>query len=219
MEKFRANLMLCAGTGCIASGTLKVSTALKEEIKKRGLENEIQVVMTGCNGFCAQGPIVSVYPDNIFYQALKVEDVPHLVEEHFLKGRPVKRLMYQEPKEKIAIPAMGEIPFFKHQVLRVLRNKGLIDPEKIEEYIARDGYLAAAKALTEMTPEEVIKVVKDSGLRGRGGAGFPTGLKWEFASKSKADQKFMLCNGDEGDPGAFMDRSVMEADPHSVIEG
>ncbi|MDP2277718.1 MAG: NADH-quinone oxidoreductase subunit NuoF [Nitrospirota bacterium] len=219
MEKFRANLMLCAGTGCIASGTMKVKAALVEELRKRGLENEIQVVMTGCNGFCAQGPIVSVYPDNIFYQALKVEDVPYLVEEHFLKGRPVKRLMYQEPDKKITIPAMGEIPFFKHQVLRVLRNKGLIDPEKIEEYIARDGYLAAAKALTEMTPEEIIKVVKDSGVRGRGGAGFPTGLKWEFASKSKADQKFMLCNGDEGDPGAFMDRSVMESDPHSVIEG
>ncbi len=219
MEKYRVNLMMCAGTGCIASGTPKVKAALSEELKKRGLENEIQVIMTGCNGFCAQGPIVSVYPDNIFYQSLKVEDIPFLVEEHFLKGRPVKKLMYQEPAEKIALPAMGEIPFFKYQVLRVLRNKGLIDPEKIEEYIARDGYLAAAKALTEMTPEEIIKVVKDSGVRGRGGAGFPTGLKWEFASKSQADQKFMLCNGDEGDPGAFMDRSVMEADPHSVIEG
>ncbi len=211
--------MLCAGTGCVASGTPKVKAALEEEIKKRGLEQEIQIVMTGCNGFCAQGPIMSVFPGEIFYQFLTVKDIPHLVEEHFLKGRPVKTLMYQEPEKKLPIPAMGDIPFFKYQVLRVLRNKGLIDPEKIEDYIARDGYMAAAKALTEMTPEEIIKTVRDSGLRGRGGAGFPTGLKWEFASKSAADQKFMLCNGDEGDPGAFMDRSVMEADPHSVIEG
>ncbi len=219
MEKVRANLMLCAGTGCIASGALKVRTALQQELKKRGLEEEIKLVLTGCNGFCAQGPIMAVYPDKIFYQVLNVEDVPYLVEEHFLKGRPVQKLMYQEPEEKLAIPAMSDIPFFKYQVLRVLRNKGLIDPEKIEEYIARDGYMAAAKALTQMTREEIIKVVKDSGLRGRGGAGFPTGLKWEFASKVQSDVKFMLCNGDEGDPGAFMDRSVMEADPHSVIEG
>lgn len=219
MEKFRANLMLCAGTGCVASGTMKVRDALQSELKNKGFDKEIKIVLTGCNGYCAEGPVMAVYPDEIFYQKLTVEDVPKLVEEHFLKGRPYEKLMFKEPEKKTAIPTMKEIPFFKHQVLRVLRNKGLIDPEKIEEYIARDGYLAAAKALTEMTPEEVIKVVKDSGLRGRGGAGFPTGLKWEFASKSKADQKFMLCNGDEGDPGAFMDRSVMEADPHSVIEG
>jgi NADH:ubiquinone oxidoreductase subunit F (NADH-binding) len=160
-----------------------------------------------------------VYPEGIFYQRLTVDEVPKLVEEHFLKGRPYEKLMFKEPEKRTAIPSMNEIPFFKHQVLRVLRNKGLIDPESIEEYIGRDGYMAAAKALTEMTPEDVIKVIKDSGLRGRGGAGFPTGLKWEFASKSVADVKYMLCNGDEGDPGAFMDRSVMEADPHSVIEG
>ncbi len=219
MEKFRANLMLCAGTGCVASGSAKVHAALRDEIIKRGLEEELKIVLTGCNGYCAEGPVMAVYPDEVFYQKLTVEDVPMLVEEHFLKGRPYQKLMFKEPEKKTAIPLMKDIPFFKHQVLRVLRNKGLIDPEKIEEYIARDGYQAAAKALTEMTPEDIIKVVKDSGVRGRGGAGFPTGMKWEFASKVKSDIKFMLCNGDEGDPGAFMDRSVMEADPHSVIEG
>jgi NADH:ubiquinone oxidoreductase subunit F (NADH-binding)/(2Fe-2S) ferredoxin len=211
--------MLCSGTGCVASGTAKVKDALQKELEKRGLEKEIKIVLTGCNGYCAEGPVMTVYPDEVFYQKLTVEDVPKLVEEHFLKGRPYQKLMFKEPEKKTAIPMMKDIPFFKHQVLRVLRNKGLIDPEKIEEYISRDGYQAAAKALTQMTQEDIIKVIKDSGLRGRGGAGFPTGLKWEFASKVKSDVKFMLCNGDEGDPGAFMDRSVMEADPHSVIEG
>jgi NADH:ubiquinone oxidoreductase subunit F (NADH-binding)/(2Fe-2S) ferredoxin/Fe-S-cluster-containing hydrogenase component 2 len=219
MEKFRANLMLCAGTGCVASGTMKVKEALQQELKKRALDEEIKIVLTGCNGYCAEGPVMSVYPEEVFYQKLTVEEIPKLVEEHFLKGRPYEKLMFKEPEKKTAIPLMKEIPFFKHQVLRVLRNKGLIDPEKIEEYIARDGYQAAARALTAMTTEEIVKVIKDSGLRGRGGAGFPTGLKWEFASKVKSDIKYMLCNGDEGDPGAFMDRSVMEADPHSVIEG
>jgi len=219
MEKVRANLMLCAGTGCVASGTMKVKAALQEELKKRGLEEEIKLVLTGCNGYCAEGPVMVVHPDEVFYQKVTVEDVPALVEEHFLKGRPYQKLMFKEPEKKTAMPLMKDIPFFKYQVLRVLRNKGLIDPEKIEEYISRDGYQAAAKALTQMTPADIIKVVKDSGLRGRGGAGFPTGLKWEFASKSVSDVKYMLCNGDEGDPGAFMDRSVMESDPHSVIEG
>ncbi len=219
MEKVRSHLMLCAGTGCVASGTTKVKTALEQELAKRGLAEEIKIVLTGCNGYCAEGPVMAVYPEEIFYQKVTPEEVPMLVEEHFLKGRPYQKLMFREPEKKAAIPGMKDIPFFKHQVLRVLRNKGLIDPEKIEEYIARDGYQAAAKALTEMTPEEIIKTVKDSGLRGRGGAGFSTGLKWEFASKVPSEIKFMLCNGDEGDPGAFMDRSVMEADPHSVIEG
>ncbi|MFZ6016775.1 MAG: NADH-quinone oxidoreductase subunit NuoF [Nitrospirota bacterium] len=219
MARFRANLMLCAGTGCVASGSLKAKDALKEEIKKRGLEEEVRVILTGCNGYCALGPVMTVYPDQIFYQTLTVEEVPKLVEEHFVKGRPYQKLVFVEPEKKLPIPVMMDISFFKYQVLRVLRNKGMIDPESLDEYIARDGYQAAAKALTEMTPEEIIKVVKDSGLRGRGGAGFPTGLKWEFASKVQSDVKFMLCNGDEGDPGAFMDRSVMEADPHSVIEG
>ncbi|NJD55792.1 MAG: NADH-quinone oxidoreductase subunit NuoF [Nitrospirae bacterium] len=219
MEKVRSHLMLCAGTGCVASGTTKVKAALEEELAKKGLSEEIKIVLTGCNGYCAEGPVMAVYPEEVFYQKLTVEEVPKLVEEHFLKGRPYQKLMFREPEKKTAIPAMKDIPFFKHQVLRVLRNKGLIDPEKIEEYIARDGYQAVAKALTAMTPEEIIKTVKDSGLRGRGGAGFLTGLKWEFASKVPSAVKFMLCNGDEGDPGAFMDRSVMEADPHSVIEG
>jgi len=219
MDKYRANLLLCAGTGCVATGTPKVRDALKAELEKQGLADEIKIVLTGCNGFCAEGPVMLVYPDEIFYQKLTIEEIPKLVEEHFLKGRPYEKLMFKDAEKKSAIPLMNDIPFFKYQVLRVLRNKGMIDPESLEEYIARDGYLATAKALTEITPEDIIKVIKDSGLRGRGGAGFPTGLKWEFASKSVADQKYMLCNGDEGDPGAFMDRSVMEADPHSVIEG
>jgi len=219
MEKYRANLLMCAGTGCVASGTPKVRDALKSELEKRGLADEIKIVLTGCNGFCAEGPVMLVYPEEIFYQKLTVEEIPKLVEEHFLKGRPYEKLMFKDVEKKHAIPLMNDIPFFKHQVLRVLRNKGMIDPDSLDEYIARDGYLAAAKALNEMTPEDIIKTIKDAGIRGRGGAGFPTGLKWEFASKSKADQKYMLCNGDEGDPGAFMDRSVMESDPHSVIEG
>ncbi|UCD35322.1 MAG: NADH-quinone oxidoreductase subunit NuoF [Nitrospiraceae bacterium] len=219
MEKVRANLLMCAGTGCVASGTPKVRNALQAELEKQGLANEIKIVLTGCNGFCAEGPVMLVYPEEIFYQRLTVEEVPKLVEEHFLKGRPYEKLMFKDLEKRHAIPLMNDIPFFKHQVLRVLRNKGLIDPDRLDEYIARDGYMAAAKALNEMTPEDIIKTIKDSGLRGRGGAGFPTGMKWEFASKSQADQKYMLCNGDEGDPGAFMDRSVMEADPHSVIEG
>ncbi|HHN64024.1 MAG TPA: NADH-quinone oxidoreductase subunit NuoF [Nitrospirae bacterium] len=219
MERYRANLMLCGGTGCIASGSLKIKEALEEELRKRGLQNEIIITLTGCNGFCAQGPLMIVHPDDIFYEKLKPQDIPYLVEEHFVKGRPVEKFMYHEPEKRVAVPSMNEIPFFKHQVLRALRNKGLIDPESIEDYIARDGYMAAAKALLEMTPEEIIKEIKDSGLRGRGGAGFPTGLKWELCYRAKGDQKYILCNGDEGDPGAFMDRSIMEADPHVVLEG
>lgn len=211
--------MLCGGTGCIAGGSLKLKNALDDELRKRGVQNEINVVLTGCNGFCAEGPVMTVLPDDIFYEKVTVADVPTVVEEHFIKGRPVQRLFYKEPLKKQTIPLTKDIPFFNLQVLRALRNKGLIDPEKIEEYIARDGYQAAAKALTEMTPEQVIAEVKGSGLRGRGGAGFPTGMKWEFCSKVKGDRKFILCNGDEGDPGAFMDRSIMEADPHVVLEG
>ncbi len=219
MERFRANLMMCAGTSCVSCGTMIINAALREELKNKGLEKEIKIVLTGCNGYCAQGPVMVVQPDGIFYQSLTVEEIPKLVEEHFLKGRPYQKLMFKEPEKKIAIPTMNEIPFFKHQVLRVLRNRGLIDPEALEEYIARDGYQAAAKALSQMTSEEIVKVVKDSGLRGRGGAGFPTGLKWELSLRTKSDMRYVVCNGDEGDPGAFMDRSVMEADPHSVIEG
>ena len=219
METYRSSVMLCGGTGCIAGGSLKIKKSLDAELKNRGLENEINVVLTGCNGFCAEGPVMTVYPEDIFYKKVKETDIPLIVEEHFIKGRPVESLMYKEPIKKQTIPLMKEIPFFSLQVLRALRNKGLIDAEKIEEYIARDGYQAAAKALTEMTPEQIIDEMKKSGLRGRGGAGFPTGLKWEESARAKADQKFILCNGDEGDPGAFMDRSIMEGDPHVVLEG
>jgi NADP-reducing hydrogenase subunit HndC len=211
--------MICAGTGCVANGSLKVKDALETEIIKRNLQNEVKIVLTGCNGFCAKGPVMVVYPEDIFYQLVKPEDVPFLVDEHFIKGRPVEKFLYTPPAAKNTIPVMNDIPFFKHQVLRALRNRSLIDAEKIEEYIARDGYMAAAKALTEMTPEQIVSEVKSSGLRGRGGAGFLTGLKWELCARVQGDIKYILCNGDEGDPGAFMDRSVMEADPHSVLEG
>jgi len=211
--------MICAGTGCVANGSLKVKDALETELIKRNLQKEVKIVLTGCNGFCAKGPVMVVYPEDIFYQLVKPEDVPHLVEEHFIKGRPVQKFLYTPPTDKNTIPVMNDIPFFKHQVLRALRNRSLIDAEKIEEYIARDGYMAAAKALTEMTPEQIVIEMKKSGLRGRGGAGFLTGLKWELCARVSGDIKYILCNGDEGDPGAFMDRSVMEADPHSVLEG
>ncbi|MBC2713732.1 MAG: NADH-quinone oxidoreductase subunit NuoF [Desulfobacteraceae bacterium] len=219
MEKTRLQLMLCGGSGCQATGSRKFQDALEEELKHTHLAREVKVIETGCNGFCAVGPVMLVQPEGIFYQKLTVKDVPELVEEHFLKGRPVKRLQYVEPASKETIPNMNDIPFFAHQKFWVMRNKGMIDPEVIDEYIARDGYFGAAKALTEMSPEQIISEIKISGLRGRGGAGFPTGLKWEFAGKSPGDIKYVLCNADEGDPGAFMDRSILEADPHSVLEG
>lgn len=219
MKVFRSHLLICGGTGCQASGSPAVKDALMEELEKRKLTEEIKVVETGCNGFCALGPIMVAYPEGVIYISLKPADIPELVEEHLIKGRIVKRLLYKEPGTEKVIPTMQEIPFFSLQELRVLRNRGLIDPEKIEEYIARDGYAGMAKALTEMTPEQIVKEMLDSGLRGRGGAGFPTGLKWKFAAQSKSDVKYVLCNADEGDPGAFMDRSVLEADPHAVLEG
>jgi NADH:ubiquinone oxidoreductase subunit F (NADH-binding)/(2Fe-2S) ferredoxin len=214
--------MVCAGTGCVSNHSFEVKTALEREIRKHGLENEVTVVPTGCNGFCERGPILVVQPGNVFYQQLSVKDVPHLVEEHFLKGRPVAKLMYVPPEEKNPVPVLSDIPFFKKQVLVALRNRGLIDPEKIEESIARGGYQALAKALTGMTPEGIISEISRSGLRGRGGAGFPTGLKWQLvrgAVSPNGGAKYIVCNGDEGDPGAFMDRSILEADPHAVIEG
>ncbi|MFH1961880.1 MAG: NADH-quinone oxidoreductase subunit NuoF [bacterium] len=219
MTQFRANILICAGTGCVACGAQKIKIALEGELRKKSLENEIQITLTGCNGFCAKGPLFVVYPEGIFYHSLKPEDIPLLVEEHFLKGRPVKELMYIPPAEKEAVPLMRDIPFFKHQVLRALRNRGLIDAEKIDEYIARDGYMALSKVLTDMSPEDVINEMIASGLRGRGGGGFPTGKKWEECRKYKNFPKYTVCNGDEGDPGAFMDRSVLEADPHAVLEG
>ena len=218
-EKYRLHLMLCAGTACVSNKSFKIKEVLEEEIRKQGLENEALVVMTGCNGFCAVGPVMVVMPDGIFYQNLTAEIIPHLVEEHFLKGRPVKKLMFTPSEEEIVIPKMMDIGFFSRQTLIALRNRGLIDPEVIDEYIARDGYKALAKALSEMTPEGIIDEIKKSGLRGRGGGGFPTGLKWELCRRAEGDAKYVICNADEGDPGAYMDRSIVEADPHSVLEG
>jgi NADH:ubiquinone oxidoreductase subunit F (NADH-binding)/(2Fe-2S) ferredoxin/NAD-dependent dihydropyrimidine dehydrogenase PreA subunit len=212
-------LLVCAGTGCVSCGAFKIKEALEKEVRKRKLEDEVMIVATGCNGFCERGPILMVHPDGVFYQQLKVEDVPHLIEEHILKGRPVKRLMYVPPAEKQPIPKMKDIEFFKHQRLIVLRNRGRIDPEKIEEYIAFDGYEALGQVLSSMTPEAIIEEITASGLRGRGGAGFPTGKKWLACRQAKGSPKYLICNGDEGDPGAFMDRSVLEADPHAVLEG
>jgi len=219
LKPYRAHLLVCAGTACVSCGSFKIKDALEGEVKKRNLQDEVLVIGTGCNGFCERGPIVLVQPDGVFYQLLKVEDIPFLVEEHLLKGRPVKKLMYVPPAEKEPIPKMKDIEFFKHQRLVVLRNRGRIDPEKVEEYIAFDGYEAMAKALTEMSPEQIIAEITASGLRGRGGAGFPTGKKWQICRQSKGRPKYIICNGDEGDPGAYMDRSVLEADPHAVLEG
>jgi len=219
LKTYRTHLLLCAGTGCVSNHSFEIKRALEEELARHNLTDEIAVVATGCNGFCERGPVMLVEPDGIFYQQLKVEDIPHLVEEHFLKGRPVEKLMYTEKRGAPPVSRMNDIEFFRHQILVALRNRGRIDPEKIEEYIAHDGYLSLAKVLKEMTPEEVISEIKTSGLRGRGGAGFPTGMKWEFCRRSPGDEKYVVCNADEGDPGAFMDRSILEADPHAVLEG
>jgi NADH-quinone oxidoreductase subunit F len=219
MKPARTHIMLCAGTGCVSNGSFRIKEIFEQELRKHDLQNEVVVVMTGCNGFCAQGPVAVVRPDEIFYQLLTKDDIAYLVEEHFLKGRPVKRLMYTPPAEESPIPTMSDIGFFNKQRLIALRNRGMIDPEQIDEYIARDGYTALAKALTKMKPEKIIEEIKISGLRGRGGAGFPTGKKWELARAAKGDTKHIVCNADEGDPGAFMDRSIIESDPHSVLEG
>jgi len=214
----RTHILVCTGTGCVSAGAFDIMEALKTEIKKHNLQEEIAVVPTGCNGFCENGPLVLFEPEGIFYRRLSVQDIPFLVEEHCLKGRPVPSLMYTPPKEKSPIPAMKDIEFFKHQRLVVLRNRGRINPERIEDYIAFDGYMGLAKAL-EMSPEEIIRQVKVSGLRGRGGAGFPTGTKWQVCREQPRTPKYLICNADEGDPGAFMDRSVLEADPHAIVEG
>lgn len=213
------HLLVCGGTGCHATRSVEVMVRLKAEIEARGLQEKALVIETGCNGFCAQGPVMTVYPGGVFYQYLKPEDAVDIVEKHVLQGIPVERLMYHDPQTGEPIARMHDIPFFGLQETRVLRNRGIIAAERIEEYIGRDGYKAACKALLEMSPEQIIREVKESGLRGRGGAGFPTGMKWEFAARSKGSVKYVLCNADEGDPGAFMDRSVLEADPHAVLEG
>ena len=219
MKTYRAHLLVCAGTGCVSCGAFELKEALEKEIARRRLQDEILIIATGCNGFCERGPILMVQPDGVFYQRLKVQDVPFLVEEHLVKGRPVQKYMYVPPAEERPVPKMADIEFFKHQKLVVLRNRGRIDPERIEEYIAYDGYEAMGKALTGMTPEEIIAEVSAAGLRGRGGAGFPTGRKWALCRAEPQTPRYIVCNGDEGDPGAFMDRSVLEADPHAVIEG
>ena len=215
---YRSNVLVCGGTGCSSSNSQEVMRRLEEEIKKKGLDKEVNVVCTGCFGLCSLGPVVIVYPEGSFYSKVTLADIPEIVEEHLLKGRIVKRLLYQETIDNDAIHSLTDTPFYKKQKRIALRNCGVINPEVIEEYIAMDGYSALGKVLTEMKPEEVIQVIKDSGLRGRGGGGFPTGLKWSLAAQNDADQKYVCCNADEGDPGAFMDRSVLEGDPHSVLE-
>ena len=215
---YRAHVLVCGGTGCTSSHSNELIDALNENIKAKGLEEEVQVVRTGCFGLCALGPIMIVYPEGCFYSEVKKEDIPEIVEEHLLKGRIVKRLLYSETVTEEAVKPLNETNFYKKQHRVALRNCGVINPENIEEYIAYDGYRALAKALTEMTPDEVIQTVIDSGLRGRGGGGFPTGRKWSFTAANKADQKYVVCNADEGDPGAFMDRSVLEGDPHCLVE-
>jgi len=217
--RYPLHLLICGGTACHASKSLEIEQRLKTEIAKHELQEKVKLIETGCNGFCAQGPVMVIYPPGIFYQYLNPGDVDEIIQQHVLKGFPIERLMYRDPGTGEAISLLKDIPFFSHQLPRVLHNRGLIAAEKIEEYIGRMGYQAALKALTEMTPDEIISAVKASGLRGRGGAGFPTGMKWEFASRSQGEVKYVLCNADEGDPGAFMDRSVLEADPHSVLEG
>ena len=215
---YRSHVLVCGGTGCTSSGSQQIMETLKEEIKKAGLEKEVSVVQTGCHGLCALGPIMIVYPDASFYSMVKVEDIPEIVQEHLLKGRVVTRLLYQETVTTAGVKALIDTDFYKKQHRIALRNCGIINPEVIEEYIGTGGYQALGKVLTEMTPDDVIQCLIDSGLRGRGGGGFPTGLKWKLAKQNEADQKYVCCNADEGDPGAFMDRSVLEGDPHAVLE-
>ena len=210
-------MLVCGGTGCSSSGSAELIKRFEEQIAKNGLDREVKVVRTGCFGLCEAGPVVIVYPEGTFYSRIRPDDVDEIVSEHLLKGRIVQHLVYKEKADEEQHVTLDNIDFYRPQMRLALRNCGVIDPENIDEYIAFDGYRALAKVLTEMTPEQVISEVLKSGLRGRGGAGFPTGKKWQFAAASKADQKYMICNADEGDPGAFMDRSVLEGDPHSVL--
>ena len=215
MNRIRMHMLVCGGTGCVSCDSIHLKEELVKQLDKKGLEKEVQVAVTGCFGFCEQGPIVKIYPDNVFYVRVSPGDAKLLVEEHVIKGRVVENLLYGggEKGDK-----QSGIPFYKSQMRIALRNCGVIDPEKIEDYISVDGYEALGRVLTEMSPQQVIDVIKASGLRGRGGAGFPTGLKWELAAKATGDRKYIICNADEGDPGAFMDRSILEGDPHSVLE-
>ena len=215
---YRSHVLVCGGTGCTSSHSAEIIAEFEKEIAEKGLADEIKVIRTGCFGLCALGPIVVVYPEGAFYSQIKVEDVSEIVDEHLIKGRIVKHLLYDDTVAGDTVKSLNETQFYKKQKRVALRNCGVIDPEYINEYIAMDGYQALAKCLTEYTPDEVIQIVKDSGLRGRGGGGFPTGLKWSFTRKNQADQKYVVCNADEGDPGAFMDRSVLEGDPHCIVE-
>ena len=219
MDLFRAHVLVCGGTGCTSSGSNELIKRFEEQLAANGLDKEVKVVRTGCFGLCEAGPVVIVYPEGTFYSRIKVEDVDEIVTEHLLKGRIVNHLVYKEKAdEEETHTTLEDIDFYRPQMRLALRNCGRIDPENIDEYIAFDGYKALGKVLTEMSPEDVIQEMIKSGLRGRGGGGFPTGKKWQFAAASKADQKYIICNADEGDPGAFMDRSILEGDPHSVIE-
>ena len=215
---YRSHVLVCGGTGCTSSGSPQIIEKLNEEIIKQGLQDEVAVIQTGCHGLCALGPIMIVYPDASFYSMVKVEDIPEIVSEHLLKGRVVTRLLYKETVTTTGVRALIDTDFYKKQHRVALRNCGVINPEVIDEYIGTGGYEALGKVLTEMTPDDVIQVILDSGLRGRGGGGFPTGLKWKLAKQNDGDQKYVCCNADEGDPGAFMDRSVLEGDPHVVLE-
>ena len=218
MDFFRSHVLVCGGTGCTSSGALDIETKFLQELKKYNLEKEVKVVRTGCFGLCEAGPIVIVYPEGSFYSRISVDDVARITEEHLLKGRIVTDFLYAESVEDDEIKSINQVEFYKKQQRIVLRNCGIINPEVIDEYIAMDGYRALGKVLTEMSREDVIDEIKNSGLRGRGGGGFPTGLKWQFTYQAKGDQKYVACNADEGDPGAFMDRSVLEGDPHALIE-
>ena len=216
---YKYTVLVCGGTGCTSSHSPEIVSKIKNEIQACGIEKDVQVIMTGCFGLCALGPIVIVYPEGCFYSRVEIDNIPRIVKEHLVNGNPVKELLYKETvAEDGTIKSLNETNFYKKQIRVTLRNCGVIDPEDIDEYIAVDGYAALAKVLTEMTPEDVIKVITDSGLRGRGGGGFPTGRKWALCAPNKADQKYVVCNADEGDPGAFMDRSVLEGDPHCLIE-
>lgn len=218
MAKYKMHLLVCAGTGCRASLSDNIIENLKKEVDENDLSQEVQVVGTGCFGFCEKGPIVKVIPDNTFYTEVKPEDAKEIIAEHAIKGRKVERLLYTDPVKKEHVADSKHMGFYRKQIRIALRNCGFINPENIDEYIAADGYMALGKVLNEMTPQQVCQEILESGLRGRGGGGFPTGLKWQIASKVEADQKYVVCNADEGDPGAFMDRSILEGDPHSVLE-
>jgi NADH:ubiquinone oxidoreductase subunit F (NADH-binding)/(2Fe-2S) ferredoxin len=218
MTKYKMHLLVCGGTGCRASASDSITENLKQSLQDNNLQDEVQVIMTGCFGFCEKGPIIKVLPDNTFYTEVKPEDTDEVVKEHVIKGRKVERLLYKDPEKGETIRDSKDMDFYKKQIRIALKNCGFIDPENIDEYIARDGYFALGKVLKDMSQEEVIDQIKQSGLRGRGGGGFPAGLKWDFAYKNQSDEKYVVCNADEGDPGAFMDRSILEGDPHSVLE-